>query len=301
MHDIQLHLTNAQFKKAVGGKSFQLTNTQLTNPDKNITLSFSNKSDYSKLMRNTRNGIGYRFMPSKFSVEESFDGGYIDGNVGKTVKKTAKNKGNLVFNNAAERMAHVRSCKKNNCKKSENVDEEIIDGGKFKIGRAIKRGVRKVRKNVNKTVKSATKTANNVANNTVKTYNTVSNNKHVKAGAKVVKKQSIKLAKAGAKEIGKQASDKLIDLGFDAASAAANYVVPGSDEILEPVMKKGKQAAKKKARAGINKMNGKEFNNINIKGSGISYAPTMHFEKNVNQITEKNHSKGTIKGKGFLL
>ena len=301
MHDIQLHLTNAQFKKAVGGKSFQLSNAQLTNPDKNITLSFSNKSDYSKLMRNTRNGIGYRFMPSKFSVEESFDGGYIDANLGKTTKKQGDN---LVFNaektktSASDRMAHVRSCKKN-CKKSES--EEIIDGGKFKIGRAIKRGVRKAKKTVNKTAKTVTKTANNTANNTVKTYNNVANNKHVKASAKVVKKQSVKLAKAGAKELGKMAADKAIDLGFEGLKYGANYAgVP--DEISDKVLDKTKKIAKKKARAGIDKMNGKEHRQFT--GSGLGNTVALHSEKNhqVNDnIMEKNNKKTTIKGKGFLL
>jgi len=118
--------------------------------------------------------------------------------------------------------------------------DDDIEGGRFNLKRWARRKSRSVKK-----------TANTVARKTQPARRVI---------AKQAKKHGRKLVEAGAKEILSQASDKAISLGFEGAKYGMNYAVPGSSDALDPLLDKAEKAAQKKARGGIKKLNGREFN-----------------------------------------
>mgnify|MGYP003386359359 CR=1 FL=1 len=95
---IDLHVNNTQMKKIQNGKSFQLSYDDILQDNRNITLNFNKKSDYTRLMKNLRNGKGFRFSPNLYHVNDMHGGSLFDD-----FKNAAKNKGKELLNKAQQK------------------------------------------------------------------------------------------------------------------------------------------------------------------------------------------------------
>ena len=73
--------------------------------------------------------------------------------------------------------------------------------------------------------------------------------------------------------------------------AGINYAVPGSSDALDPLFDKAEKAAQKRARKGIKKLNGREFNKFNGKGTQPA--------KGSEAMREKMAKLRAMRGKGI--
>ena len=86
MNKVELHLSDAQIKKALKGITFQASSETLRHENPNAIIGLKNKTDLNRLIKNVRDKKGFRFQANSFELLSDVEG---DGFF-KSIKQDAK-------------------------------------------------------------------------------------------------------------------------------------------------------------------------------------------------------------------